>query len=114
MNIYLEFIKMIAALLVVLGLMFLMLKLLKHRIMPRGNFINMIHYQPIGTRRAIAVVKIANEYFALGLSEAGINVITKIETKEVENYLKDLPQDSVQTNGFNIKNLLSRLSGGRL
>lgn len=114
MNIYLEFIKMISALLVVLGLVFLMLKLFKHKIMPRGGFINMIHYQPLGTRRAIAVVKIANEYFALGLSDAGISVITKMDASQVENHLKELPSEELQSDGFSLKNLLSRLSGGRL
>ncbi|HIJ59113.1 MAG TPA: flagellar biosynthetic protein FliO [Nitrospirae bacterium] len=114
MNIYFEFIKMISALLVVLGLMFLLLKLLKHRIMPKGGFINMIHYQPLGTKRAIAIVKIANEYFALGLCENSISVITKMDANQIESQLKELPTEDIQDEGFGFKKIFSKLTGGRI
>lgn len=106
MNMYIEFIKMLAALAVVLGLFLLLMRLFKHKMLPRHSLITMLHYQPFGPKRGIALVKIAGEYFALGMADGGISVITKIEASKVEDCLKETQVSEAALEGFNLKKML--------
>ncbi len=106
MNIYLEFIKMLVALGVVLGLLFLIMKVFKHKIMPRQGLIVMLHYQPFGPKKGIAVVRIAGEYFALGMADGAISVITRLDGSKVEECLKEQQSEEAPGEGSTLKRML--------
>lgn len=105
MNIYLEFLKMLSALAVVLGILYLLMRLFRHRIINKGGFINVVQYQTLGTKGGIAVVRIGDEYFALGISEGGVTLITRVEPSKIEPFMMMKQQETKQ---FNIKNLFKR------
>ncbi|MFQ3573132.1 MAG: flagellar biosynthetic protein FliO [Thermodesulfovibrionales bacterium] len=108
MNIYLEFFKMLLALAVVLGILYLLTRLLRHRIMNRGGFINIVQYQPLGTKGGIAVVKIGDEYYAIGISEGGFTLITRVEASKIEPYMLINQQDAQKTWKSSITNLFRK------
>lgn len=108
MNIYIEFFKMLSALVVVLGILYLLTRLFKHRIMNKGGFINIVQYQPLGTKGGIAVVRIGDDYFALGISEGGVTLITKVESSKIESYIVSNQQEGQASRPFSIKNLFKR------
>ncbi|MBI5584051.1 MAG: flagellar biosynthetic protein FliO [Deltaproteobacteria bacterium] len=81
-------IKMLLALGIVLGLLFFLLRLLKQTSWGRkeraGDFsIRVLTTQMIAPRKYISLVEIGEEVLALGISEAQINVLTKIEHPEL-------------------------------
>ncbi len=103
---YIDFIKMLAALAAVLGLLFLLMKLLRHKIMPKQGLITLIHYYPFAVKKGIAVVKIAKQYYALGVADGGISLITKLEGEEIEVSLKENMVECSDKEGFGLKRML--------
>lgn len=79
-----EYIKVIGSLVIVLVALYLILRLLKNRINPGGGLIEIIHYQPIGYKKGIGVIKAFDEYYLVGISENGISPISKLESSKVE------------------------------
>jgi flagellar biogenesis protein FliO len=80
--------KMLLALGIVLGLLFLLLRLLKQTSWGRkegtGGFaIRVLTTQMIAPRKYISLVEIGGEVLALGISEAQVNYLTKIEHPEL-------------------------------
>lgn len=104
---YLEFIKMLVALAVVLGLLFLVMRLLKNRILPRQGLVTLLHYHPFGTKKGIAVVKILEEYYALGVADAGITVITRLSAEQVEGTIKNAEAEEGASGGIGLRNLFN-------
>ena len=67
----LEMVKVFAALLVTLAAVYLLLRLLKQKMLPHKGMIEMIYYQSFGPKKGIAVVKILNDYMAVGVGGSG-------------------------------------------
>lgn len=78
---------------------------MKKRIMPDSGIIEMLHYQPLGTKRGIAIIKILKEYLVLGVADGGISVITKLNPSDMEGALQK-PEAGSRKPGFKIKDLI--------
>ena len=85
--------KMIFGLGVVFLLLFFLMKLLKRTKGVSGGFssdseIRLLTTKPIAPQKYISLVDIGGEVFALGISEAQITLLTKIENKEFIERIK--------------------------
>jgi flagellar biosynthetic protein FliP len=78
----LEFVKVFGALLLTLAAFYLLLRLLKRRILPQKGLIEMFYYQAFGPRRGIAVIKIVDEYMAVGIGDQSISLLSKLKGEE--------------------------------
>ncbi len=79
--------KMLFALSLVLGLLFLLVRVLKRTPLVRKDLpadfdIRVLTTKPISPRKYISLVEIGGEVLALGISEAQISYLTKIENPE--------------------------------
>ena len=79
--------KMLVGMGAILLLLYLSIRLLRRTDLGRRHFssdvgIRILSSKPIGPRQYISLVEIAGEILALGVSEGGIRVLTKIENKE--------------------------------
>ena len=84
----LELIKVSAALLLTLGAVYLLLRFLKQKILPTKGMIEIIHYQSFGPKKGIAVVKVLNDYMAVGIGDQSISLLSKLNQAGVEEALK--------------------------
>ena len=80
--------KMLLALGIVLGLLYVLLRYFKQapwgrRALPQDFSIRVLTTQLIAPRKYISLVEIGGEVLALGVSEAQINYLTKIEHPEL-------------------------------
>jgi len=72
-----------------LGGLYLLLRFLKQRILlPHRGIVEMLHYQSFGPRKGIAVIKIFNDYMAVGVADQGISLLSKLDREVVEGELK--------------------------
>ncbi|MFO0752722.1 MAG: flagellar type III secretion system pore protein FliP [Thermodesulfovibrionales bacterium] len=83
-----ELLKVTLILLLILGGMYLLLRLLKQKILPRKGMIEMVHYQALGPRRGVALIKVLNEYLVVGIAEGSISLLSKPDPASVEESLK--------------------------
>ncbi len=83
-----ELLKALLALLFVLGVLVLVLKLVKGKILPQRGIIEMLHYQPLGPKCGLAIVKVAQDYMLVGLAEQNVSLLTKLEAPLIEKELK--------------------------
>jgi len=79
--------KMLFALSLILGLLFLLVRVLKRTPLIRKDLptefgIRVLTTKPISPRKYISLVEIGGEVLALGISEAQISYLTKIENPE--------------------------------
>ena len=81
-----EFVKVFAALLVTLAAVYLMLRFLKQKMLPQKGMIEMVHYQSFGPKRGIAVIKILNNYMAVGIADESISLLSKLNPVEIEEW----------------------------
>ncbi len=79
-----EYLKVILSLLFIIVALYFILRVMKNKINPGKGLIQIIYYQPIGYKKGIGVVKAFDEYLLLGLSENGINLITKLDASKIE------------------------------
>jgi flagellar biogenesis protein FliO len=95
--------KMLFALSLVLGLLFLLVRLLKRtplirKDLPTDFDIRILTTKPISPRKYISLVEIGGEVLALGISEAQISYLTKIENAEwLEKWRRETPPAPVGT-----------------
>ena len=87
-----ELIKAVVVLLALLGGLYLLLRFLRRRIMPKKGIIEMVHYQPFGPKKGIAVVKIVKDYVALGIADENISMLGRLNTADVEESLKQMEE----------------------
>ena len=87
-----ELIKAVVVLLALLGGLYLLLRFLRGRIMPKKGIIEMVHYQPFGPKKGIAVVKIVKDYVALGIADENISMLGRLNTADVEESLKQMEE----------------------
>ena len=105
----LELIKAVMVLLALLGGLYLLLKFLRGRIMPKKGIIEMVHYQPFGPKKGVAIVKIVKDYVALGIADENISLLGKLNPADVEESMKLMEEKPVATPA-NIRGLF----GGKL
>ncbi len=104
-----ELIKAVMVLLTLLGGLYLLLRFLRGRIMPKKGIIEMVHYQPFGPKKGVAIVKIVKDYVALGIADENISLLGKLNPADVEASMK-LMEDKPAAVPFDIKGLF----GGKL
>ncbi|HMK61496.1 MAG TPA: flagellar type III secretion system pore protein FliP [Dissulfurispiraceae bacterium] len=83
-----ELIKAVIILLALLGGLYLLLKFLKGRIIPGKGIIEMIHYQPFGPKKGVAIVKIVKDYVVLGIADENISMLGRLNPADVDEALK--------------------------
>jgi flagellar biosynthetic protein FliP len=96
-------------LLTLLGGLYLLLRFLRGRIMPKKGIIEMVHYQPFGPKKGVAIVKIVKDYVALGIADENISLLGKLNPADVEASMK-LMEDKPAAVPSDIKGLF----GGKL
>ncbi len=80
----LELLKVLAVLIVMLGVLYGVLKIVKRRMTPSDGIIEMLHYQPLGPKKGIAIVKIVKDYLVVGVSDEQISLLDKLSPEEIE------------------------------
>ncbi|MGO9016512.1 MAG: flagellar biosynthetic protein FliO [Dissulfurispiraceae bacterium] len=90
-----ELVKVFAALLVTLAAVYLLLRLLKQKMLPHKGMIEMLHYQSFGPKKGIAVIKILNDYMAVGIGDQGISLLSKLNREGVEEALKSQSTENI-------------------
>jgi len=104
-----ELIKAVLVLLALLGVLYLVLRYLRGRIAPKKGIIEMVHYQPFGPKKGVAIVKIVKDYVALGIADENISLLGKLNPADVEESMKRMEEKSTAA-ASDIK----RLFGGKL
>jgi flagellar biogenesis protein FliO len=84
----LELVKVFVALLITLAAVYLLLRFLKQKMLPQKGMIEMLHYQSFGPKRGIAVVKILNDYIAVGIADQSISLLSKLNPADMAEALK--------------------------
>ncbi|GAB6183153.1 flagellar type III secretion system pore protein FliP [Thermodesulfovibrio hydrogeniphilus] len=88
-----EYLKVIISLLIVIAVLYFVLRMMKGKITAGSGFIRMLYYQPIGYKKGIGVVKAFDEYYLLGITENGINLITKLDAEKIETIFEKEPEE---------------------
>ncbi len=83
-----EIIKVSAALLLTLAAVYLLLRFMKQKMLPQKGMIEMLHYQSLGPKRGIAIIKIVNDYIAVGIADESISLLSKLNREEIEELRK--------------------------
>ncbi|MEW5744012.1 MAG: flagellar type III secretion system pore protein FliP [Nitrospirota bacterium] len=102
-----EVVKVALALLVVLGGIYVLMRFLKQRVFPQKGVIEMLHYQPFGPKKGIAIVKVVREYMVIGVTDENISLLSKLNPADVQ---EALPQEAlpVPEPGTRIRDLMKR------
>jgi flagellar biosynthetic protein FliP len=79
-----EYFKLIASLIFIIAALYIVLRLMKNKINPGKGFIQIVYYQPIGYKKGIGVVKAFDEYLLVGISENGINLLSKLDPSKIK------------------------------
>ncbi len=103
-----ELIKAAIVLLALLGGLYLLLRFLKGRIATGKGMIEMVHYQPLGPKKGVAVVKILKDYVALGVADENITLLGRLNPADVEESLRQMEEKRAEQ-----KAGLKGLFGGR-
>lgn len=107
-----ELLKALLALVVVLGMLVLVLKYVKGRVMPQRGMIELLHYQALGPKRGLAVVRVTGEYLLIGVGDQSVSMLTKLEGDDVEEALKQATVQ-MQVGEGTLADRLRSLLGGR-
>jgi len=91
----LELVKVFVALLITLAAVYLLLRFLKQKMLPHKGMIEMLHYQSFGPKRGIAVIKVLNDYMAVGIGDQGISLLSKLNGEGVEEALKSQSTEDI-------------------
>ena len=89
--------KVVGALTIVVGIMLLLAKLFKkigfaQGGLSQGLLINIIETRMIAPKKYVAIMKIAGEFFAVGISDQHINLLTKLDGTDLS--LRDAAEDT--------------------
>lgn len=79
-----EYLKVALSFILVIAALYFILRAMKGKINPGKGLIQILYYQPLGYKKGIGVVKAFDEYFLLGITETGINIITKLDSTKIE------------------------------
>ena len=89
-----EYFKVILSLLFIVVALYMVLRVMKSKINPGKGFIQIIYYQPIGYKKGIGVVKAFDEYLLVGISENGINLISKLDSAKIKAIFEEKTEES--------------------
>ncbi|NLK73556.1 MAG: flagellar biosynthetic protein FliO [Clostridiales bacterium] len=105
----LSWLKIIAALPIVLLLAYISMKLSRSYMsnFKKGMFMKVIETIPVYHKSAVSIVQIGTKYFVLGVSEQGMQIITELTEKEMD----EMKAQSKTQQHFN-SNALSKLMTG--
>jgi flagellar biosynthetic protein FliP len=81
--------------LALLGGMYLLLRYLKGRVMSKNGIIEVIHYQSFGPKKGVAIVKILKDYVVLGVADANISLLGKLNQADVEESVARMAEKPV-------------------
>lgn len=112
MDLGFELLKSLLALIVVLGMLVLVLKYVKGRILPQRGMIEMLHYQALGPKRGLAIVRVAGEYMLIGVGDQAVSLLTKLDAEAVDEALRQTA-DQVPVVQGTLAERLRSLFGGR-
>ncbi|MDI1471812.1 MAG: flagellar type III secretion system pore protein FliP [Thermodesulfovibrio sp.] len=88
-----EYFKVILSLLFIIVALYMVLRVMKSKINPGKGFIQIIYYQPIGYKKGIGVVKAFDEYLLVGISENGINLISKLDSAKIKAIFEEKTEE---------------------
>ncbi|GLI52509.1 flagellar type III secretion system pore protein FliP [Thermodesulfovibrio yellowstonii] len=88
-----EYFKTILSLIFIIVALYIVLRLMKNKINPGKGFIQIIYYQPIGYKKGIGVVKAFDEYLLVGISEHGINLISKLDSSKIKAIFEEQTEE---------------------
>lgn len=88
-----EYFKAILSLIFIIVALYIVLRLMKNKINPGKGFIQIIYYQPIGYKKGIGVVKAFDEYLLVGISEQGINLISKLDSSKIKAIFEEQTEE---------------------
>ncbi|MFY1831085.1 flagellar biosynthetic protein FliO [Myxococcus fulvus] len=78
----------------------------------RQTVVSVVERLPLDPKRALFVVKAADEYLLVGGGEAGLQLLSKLDAEAVERIRAQRPQTNVVPLSPFLQKLLSRRSGG--
>ncbi|NMO21597.1 FliO/MopB family protein [Pyxidicoccus fallax] len=78
----------------------------------RQPLVSVVERLPLDQRRSLFVVKAAGEYLLVGGGEAGLQLLSKLDTEAVERLRAQRPETNVVPLSPFLQKLLSRRSGG--
>lgn len=78
----------------------------------RQTVVSVVERLPLDPKRALFVVKAADEYLLVGGGESGLQLLSKLDTEAVERIRAQRPQTNVVPLSPFLQKLLSRRSGG--
>jgi flagellar protein FliO/FliZ len=78
----------------------------------RQPLVSVVERLPLDQRRSLFVVKAADEYLLVGGGEAGLQLLSKLDSEAVERIRAQRPQTNVVPLSPFLQKLLSRRSGG--
>jgi len=78
----------------------------------RQPLVSIVERLPLDQRRSLFVVKAADEYLLVGGGEAGLQLLSKLDSEAVERIRAQRPQTNVVPLSPFLQKLLSRRSGG--
>jgi flagellar biogenesis protein FliO len=85
----------------------------KNRVAAESNIINVLATYPLAANRVIQVVDIAGQILVLGVADASVNLITRIDDQETIDRIKLLSSQE-KKGGAGFKEQLFKLLGGGL
>ncbi len=88
-----EYLKVLFSLIFIIVALYIVLRLMKNKINPGKGFIQIIYYQPIGYKKGIGVLKAFDEYLLVGISENGINIITKLDSLKIKAIFEEQKEE---------------------
>jgi len=100
-----EMLKVTFILLIILGGMYALLRFLKQRMLPQRGIVELIHYQALGPKRGIAIVKVVKEHLVLGVADQNISLLSKLSSADVEDALKREPPAGLREQGTRLKDM---------
>lgn len=102
-----EVVKVGLALLIVLAGIYVLMRFLKGRVFPSKGIIEMIHYQPFGPKKGIAVVKVLKDYLVVGVAEENISLLSRLNPADVQEAFPHEPPAAPEP-GARIRDLMKR------
>ncbi|MCE5311922.1 MAG: flagellar type III secretion system pore protein FliP [Nitrospiraceae bacterium] len=110
-NLIIELLKLSFIFIALIGALYFVLRILKSRIMPSKGMLQIVHYQPLGTKKGVAVVKVLKDYLLLGMTDDHISLLAKLNAAEIEQYLRDHDIVRMQAGQFRFDGLFSKIKG---
>ncbi len=108
-SLFLDFLKMIVALVVVLGLIYFLLRFIQKRtrIYQQTRALENFGGLSLGSNKSVQIVRVGDEYYLIGVGD-DVQLLDKIESKETIKNLQSSDSDTHQP--LNFQDLLKKFS----